>query len=97
MALDPAAVPPEALVFVGERHLAALTTLRPDGSPHTTAVGFTSVEIFAIGPPPGISKSPRGSPNGSRLGRSALKHVSRAVTASRSGCTVRADASAKER
>jgi F420H(2)-dependent biliverdin reductase len=41
MALDPAALPPEALVFVGERHLATLTTLRPDGSPHTTAVGFT--------------------------------------------------------
>ena len=41
MALDPAALPPEALVFVGERHLATLTTLRPDGSPHTTAVSFT--------------------------------------------------------
>jgi len=41
MALDPAALPPAALVFVGERHLATLTTLRPDGSPHTTAVGFT--------------------------------------------------------
>jgi F420H(2)-dependent biliverdin reductase len=41
MALDPAALPPEALVFVGERHLATLTTLRPDGSPHSTAVGFT--------------------------------------------------------
>ncbi len=41
MALDPASLPPEALVFVGERHLATLTTLRPDGSPHSTAVGFT--------------------------------------------------------
>ena len=41
MALDPTALPPEALVFVGERHLATLTTLRPDGSPHSTAVGFT--------------------------------------------------------
>ena len=29
------------LVFVGERHLATLTTLRPDGSPHSTPVGFT--------------------------------------------------------
>lgn len=41
MALDPAALSPEALVFVGERHLATLTTLRPDGSPHSTPVGFT--------------------------------------------------------
>lgn len=27
--------------FVTERHLASLTTLRPDGSPHVVAVGFT--------------------------------------------------------
>lgn len=27
--------------FVTERHLATLTTLRPDGSPHVVAVGFT--------------------------------------------------------
>lgn len=27
--------------FVTERHLATLTTLRADGSPHVTAVGFT--------------------------------------------------------
>lgn len=30
-----------ALAFLGERHLATLTTLRPDGSPHVVAVGFT--------------------------------------------------------
>ena len=30
-----------ALAFVTERHLATLTTLRPDGSPHVVAVGFT--------------------------------------------------------
>ncbi len=29
------------LDFVTTRHLATLTTLRPDGSPHVTAVGFT--------------------------------------------------------
>lgn len=29
------------LTFVTERHLATLTTLRPDGSPHVVAVGFT--------------------------------------------------------
>ena len=27
--------------FVGERHLAALTLVRPSGHPHTTPVGFT--------------------------------------------------------
>ena len=41
MALDPAALPPEALSFLTERHLATVTTLRPDGSPHVVAVGFT--------------------------------------------------------
>ena len=41
MTLDPAALPPEALAFLQERHLATLTTLRPDGSPHVVAVGFT--------------------------------------------------------
>ncbi|MFM8302989.1 MAG: pyridoxamine 5'-phosphate oxidase family protein, partial [Actinomycetota bacterium] len=29
------------LQFLGERHLATLTTLRADGSPHVVAVGFT--------------------------------------------------------
>jgi len=32
---------PEQHVFVVERHLATLTTLRPDGSPHVVPVGFT--------------------------------------------------------
>jgi len=41
MALDPAALPPEVLAFLTERHLATLTTLRPDGSPHVVAVAFT--------------------------------------------------------
>ena len=31
----------DALTFVTERHLATLTTLRADGSPHVVAVGFT--------------------------------------------------------
>lgn len=31
----------EALTFLAERHLAMLTTLRADGSPHVVAVGFT--------------------------------------------------------
>ena len=31
----------EALAFLSERHLAMLTTLRSDNSPHVVAVGFT--------------------------------------------------------
>ncbi len=41
MLLDPRALPEEVLIFLAERHLATLTTLRPDGSPHVVAVGFT--------------------------------------------------------
>jgi PPOX class probable F420-dependent enzyme len=41
MPLDPAALPDDVLAFTTERHLATLTTLRPDGSPHVVAVGFT--------------------------------------------------------
>jgi PPOX class probable F420-dependent enzyme len=32
---------PAGLAFVTERHLATFTTLRTDGSPHVTPVGFT--------------------------------------------------------
>jgi PPOX class probable F420-dependent enzyme len=39
--LDPRDLPDDALAFLTERHLATLTTLRPDGSPHVVAVGFT--------------------------------------------------------
>jgi PPOX class probable F420-dependent enzyme len=39
--LDPSALPTEVATFLTERHLATLTTLRPDGSPHVVAVGFT--------------------------------------------------------
>lgn len=31
----------DALAFLTERHLAMLTTLRSDNSPHVVAVGFT--------------------------------------------------------
>ena len=41
MALDPRALPRPVLDFLAERHLATLTTLRPDGTPHVVAVGFT--------------------------------------------------------
>jgi PPOX class probable F420-dependent enzyme len=41
VALDPRALPEAELAFLAERHLATLTTLRPDGTPHVLAVGFT--------------------------------------------------------
>jgi PPOX class probable F420-dependent enzyme len=40
MALDLDDLAPEVLEFLSERHLATLTTLRPDGSPHVVPVGF---------------------------------------------------------
>jgi F420H(2)-dependent biliverdin reductase len=42
VATDPAALGPGALAFLlTERHLATLTTLRADGSPHVVPVGVT--------------------------------------------------------
>ncbi len=41
MAIDPSDPGPELLAFLTERHLATLTTLRPDGTPHVVPVGFT--------------------------------------------------------
>jgi len=41
MGLDPTDLPPDVEAFLTERHLATLTTLRPDGTPHVVAVGFT--------------------------------------------------------
>lgn len=40
MVLDPRALPEAALAFLAERHLASLTTLRADGTPHVVPVGF---------------------------------------------------------
>ena len=39
--IDPAALDDDVRAFLIERHLATLTTLRRDGSPHVVAVGFT--------------------------------------------------------
>ena len=41
MAHDPRALSDDVEAFLQERHLATLTTLRPDGTPHVVAVGFT--------------------------------------------------------
>ncbi len=39
--MDPHALSDAVTAFLAERHLATLTTLRPDGTPHVVAVGFT--------------------------------------------------------
>lgn len=41
MALDPGQLPDDVLAFLRERHLATLTTLRADFSPHVVVVGFS--------------------------------------------------------
>jgi PPOX class probable F420-dependent enzyme len=38
---DPSALGPDTLAFLTERHLATLTTLRADGTPHVVPVGVT--------------------------------------------------------
>jgi PPOX class probable F420-dependent enzyme len=40
VALDPGALSPAVLSFLHERVVGTLTTLRADGSPHVSAVGF---------------------------------------------------------
>lgn len=39
--MKPTDITPEMLQFLTERHLATLTTMRSDGSPHVVAVGFS--------------------------------------------------------
>jgi len=39
--IDPTQPGEAAATFLAEYHLATLTTLRPDGSPHVVAVGFS--------------------------------------------------------
>ena len=41
MSYDPQQLPEAAIRFLTERHLATLSTLRADGSPHVVPVGFT--------------------------------------------------------
>lgn len=72
MGLDPADLSPEVLGFLTERHLATLTTLRPDGSPHVVAVGFTYepearlVRIISFAPSRKARNLAAAGPGGSR-------------------------------
>ena len=44
MALQPGSLSDEALAFLREYHLASLTSMRADGSPHVVPVGFSYVD-----------------------------------------------------
>jgi PPOX class probable F420-dependent enzyme len=48
VAHDITALGDEVLAFLAERHLATLTTLRADGSPHVVAVGFGYDELDRV-------------------------------------------------
>jgi PPOX class probable F420-dependent enzyme len=39
--LDPAALGPDVLAFLAERHVGSLSTVRSDGTLHVCAIGFT--------------------------------------------------------
>lgn len=74
MSLDPAALPEPVLAFLRARHLATLTTLRVDGSPHVVPVGFTwdeDVHVVRV-ITHGSSVKAR---NARRGGRAAVSHV----------------------
>jgi PPOX class probable F420-dependent enzyme len=64
--LDPAALPDEVRAFLAERHLATLTTLRSDGSPHVVPVGFSYdqgarlVRIITFDPSAKVANARRG-------------------------------------
>ena len=74
MALDPDQLSDDVLAFLGERHLATLTTLRADGSPHVVPVGFSYdpaarlVRVISFGD----SQKAR---NAARGGRAAVSQV----------------------
>jgi PPOX class probable F420-dependent enzyme len=74
VALDPIDLPAEALAFLRERHLATLTTLRADGTPHVVPVGFAwdpTERIARVITPAGSQKAV----NAGRGGRAALSQV----------------------
>ena len=68
MSTAPADLSPAAVEFVTARHLATLTTLRSDGSPHVVPVGFTwdSVELVVRVITSGTSRKARNAALGGR-------------------------------
>ena len=74
MSTAPADLTDEALAFLSEYHLASLTTLRADGSPHVVPVGFSYdpdaqlVRIITFAPSQKVANARRG-------GRAAVSQV----------------------
>ncbi len=68
MALDPADLSAAASDFLRVRHLATLTTLRTDGTPHVVPVGFTwdARQGLARVITSGVSRKARNAAAGSR-------------------------------
>jgi F420H(2)-dependent biliverdin reductase len=68
VSFDPRSLPPGVLAFLAERHLATLTTLRADGTPHVVAVGFSwdddagLVRVITNGPSQKVRNVRHGSP-----------------------------------
>ncbi len=68
IAASPSNLTAEALEFLSERHLATFTSLREDGTPHVTPVGFTwdaeraLVRIITSGTSRKARNSARGGP-----------------------------------
>ena len=71
---DPHDLGPEVLAFLTERHLATLTTLRADGSPHVVAVGFSFDAAAAVARVITFAPSQKAR-NAARGGRAAVCQV----------------------
>ncbi len=65
---------PEALDFLAERHLATMSTVRTDGTPHVVAVGFTYDEASGLARVITVDGSQKVR-NVERAGYAALSHV----------------------
>ena len=67
-------ITPEMTTFLTERHLATLTTLRADGSPHVVAVGFSYDPADGIARVITFASSVKAR-NAARGGRAAVSQV----------------------
>lgn len=72
--MDPRNLPDEALAFLTDRHLATLTTLRADGSPHVVPVGFSFDQATATARVITFASAVKAG-NAQRGGRAAVSQV----------------------
>ena len=72
--MDPRDLTDEVLEFLRERHLATLTTLRADGSPHVVPVGFSFDADAAVARVITFAGAVKAR-NASRGGRAAVSQV----------------------